>query len=247
MTIADMIKSSLRICRVLAKGEAPDADEMQDSVQALQFMLDAWGADNLMVWSKVTEFFPLIAGQLAYTIGPSASYDFNTTYPYKILEAWVRDGNSVDTGMDILTRTEYNSYNDKALAVTRPQALYYEPGLGDQVAPEGTISIYPIPDGSSVYNLYLVSQKSLLAITSSTQVFTLLAPYEEAVKYSLVLRLWDEYHDSGKEPIPQHVLTLARDAKKVIERNSVEMEISATSLPGVKSGIWSILSDTENG
>jgi hypothetical protein len=246
MTIADMIKSSLRVCHVLAKGEAPSADEMQDAVQALQFMLDAWGADNLMIWGQVTEDFPLIAGQQDYTIGPSASYDFNTACPYKITDAYVRDGNLVDTGIDILTRTEFNSYNDKALSVTRPQALFYDQGLGSQTVQSGTIYMYPIPDGSSAYTLFIISQKSLLAITSSTQTFTLLAPYEEAVKYNLALRLWDEYHDNN-EPIPQHIIKLAHDSKQTIERNSVEYDIAAMSIPGVKSGIWNILSDVENG
>jgi hypothetical protein len=243
VTNADVIKSSLRVCKVLAKGEAPSADEMQDSVEALQMMLDAWGADNLMIWGQVTEHFPLVMNQQVYTIGVGGN--FNTVYPYKITDAYVRDDNSVDTGIDILTRTEYDAYNDKAISTTRPQALFYDQGQASQVTPSGTIYIYPIPDGSSPYTLYIVTLKPLVSLLTSTANFTLLPPYKEAVKYNLAIRLWDEFHD--KEPVPQHILRMAKDAKHVIERMSFEFDIMAMSVPGIKTGIWNILSDTENG
>ena len=246
MKVSELINSSLRVCRVLQKSEAPTADEMKDSLQALQFMLDAWGADNQMVWSQVEEHFPLMSGQRIYTIGADAGYDINTVYPYKITGAFVRDGNGVDTGIDILTRTEYQSYNDKMIAVARPQAIYFEPGVASQTTPTGTLSVYPIPDGSTIYNMYITSQKPLIAILTSTQDFILLAPYAEAIKYNLALRLWDEYHE-GTEAIPPHIAALAAESKKVIVRNTIEIEIAPMSIPGIRTGIWNILSDTENG
>lgn len=243
MKISELIISSFRVCKVLAKGEAPTADEMQDAVQALQLMLDLWGADNLMVWSYVEEFFPLVFGKRIYTIGlPSG--DFATAYPYAIKDAYITDGNQVVTGIDILTRTEYNGLADKFISVARPQSLFYEPGVANQISPLGTLAIYPIPDGSTAYTLYLTSQKPLIAAIASTQDFTLLAPYGEAIKYNLVLRLWDEYHE--KDPIPQHIERLALESKHVIERNSMEFEIAPMSLPGIRTGIWNILSDCEN-
>lgn len=243
MTISDIIKSSLRVCKVLAKGESPTADEMSDSVQALQFMLDAWGADNLMTWGQTQESFPLVANQRTYSIGVGGN--FNTVYPYKILDAFVRDGNSVDTGIDVLTHTEYWSYSDKKISTARPEALNYYRQTGNQAVPTGTIDLYPIPDASTPYTLFLNCQKALLAIINSTQTFTLLAPYEEAIKYNLAIRLWDEYHE-GSEPIPQHIHQLAREAKKTIERQTFEFEISETSLPGSRSGLWNLLTDTPN-
>lgn len=246
MTIGDLIKSSLRVCHVLAKSEAPSADEMQDSVQALQFMLDQWGADNLMVWSNVSASFALTAGKNEYTIGLGVGNDIVAVYPYKITDAFIRDGNTVDTGLDILTRTEYNSYADKIIATARPQALLYEQGVASQASPSGTIILYPIPDASSAYTLFYESLKPLVSIVKSTDDFTLLAPYEEAIKYNLAIRLWDEYHDS-REPIPQHILRMASDAKKTIARNTIEFAIAPMSIPSVSTGIWNILSDTENG
>jgi len=245
MTVADLLKSSLRVCKVLAKGEVPSPDETADSTQALQFMLDAWGADNLMVWSHTPKSFALTAGQRSYTIGVGGSFDYNTTYPYAIIDAYLRDGNGVDTGIDVLTRAEYDSYNDKIISSSRPEAIYYDHGVGNQTTPSGTIFVYPIPDGSTTYTLFFTAQEPLLSIVSSTQTFTLLAPYEEAVKYNLALRLWDEFHE--KEPIPQHIVMLAKESKALIERNSLEMEISGISIPSVKTGIWNILSDTEMG
>lgn len=234
----------MRVCGVLAKSEVPSADEMQDSVQALQFMLDLWGADNLMAWGLVQETFTLTANQQSYTIGASASLDFNTAYPYSITDAYLRDGANVDTGIDIITRDEYNAYSDKIVTASRPEALYYDHGVASQTTPTGTIFLYPMPDGSSTYQLILTSQKPLAAILTSTATFELLAPYEEAIKYNLAIRLWPEFHENPKDPIPQHIVVLAKEAKRVIERNSLEMDIVGISIPGARLGLWNILSDT---
>lgn len=243
--VRDLIKASMRVAGVIEKSEEPTDDEMNDALSTLSTMLRSWSVRHLMVRATVQESLVLTPGKEDYTIGVGGN--LNTTKPFKITSAFTRDSNNSDYGVDIVTKEVYDSYRDKAISQARPEALYYDPGTAQQTVQTGTIWLYNIPDSSTVYTLFINSQKPFTDFTSINDTVTFEPPYEEAIKYELAIRLWREYHSAGSD-IPQDIWILAKEAMHTVEMMNVVTYIAGMDIPGVKQGqVYNIHTGENNG
>ena len=230
--VQQLIKSALQDIGAVAKSEAATADEMTDGLQKLNFMIDAWSVRSLMVLGTILEGFPLSAGKAAYTIGTGG--DFNTSRPSAISDAFVRDGNSEDTGLDVIDRDEWDAITDKAISTGRPQALFFDPGTTQAAVQTGVVNVYPIPDASSPYTLYIGEQKGLTEFAGLTDNVTFQPAYYEALEYNLAIRLWRQYHEDAR-PIPPDIVGLAREALRVVETMNAKQVTAAIEAPGKRA------------
>jgi hypothetical protein len=230
--VQQLITFALQDIGSIAKQETPTSDEMADGLTKLNFMIDAWAVRSLMVLGTILQAFPLVPGQSAYTIGTGGN--FNTPRPSAVTDAFIRDGNGSDTPVDILTSDEWYALEDKAIATGRPQGLWFDPGLTQQATgPLGTVNLYPAPDPSTPYTLYLGEQGPLTEFASLTSNVTFQPAYYEALEYNLAVRLWPQYHDSGK-PIENDLKELAKDAMRVIETMNAKMVTATIEAPTTK-------------
>jgi hypothetical protein len=230
--VQDLIKAALQDIGAIGKNEPITASDANDALQKLNFMIDAWSVRSLMVLGAIMESFPLTAGQGAYTIGIGAN--FNTTKPSKITDAYVRDGYNIDTPVDVVGQDEYDSYEDKIISQARPIALYYDPGYTQQSVQTGTIYLYYIPDASTPYTLFIGQQKALTEFSAITDTVTFQSAYYEALEYNLAVRLWPQYHDSGK-PVSADLHGLALESLNVIETMNTRIPKAAIETPGRKT------------
>lgn len=245
LTALQLIKASMRVAQVLAKGEEPDTDEANDALEAMGIMLHSWSARSLLVRANTQEDFALVPGTSEYTIGVGG--DFNTSKPIAIKSAFIRDSNGVDLPVDVVGRDVYDSFQDKAISESTPLILCYDPGAAQQASQLGTVLLYYIPDNTNSYTLYITSQKPFTDITTLSETLTFEPQYEEPIKYELAIRLWREYHGASK-PIPQDIIQLANEAMHVLETtNSVQL-VSGLDLPGMKGGgMYNIYTGGYNG
>ena len=91
-----LIRAALRAIGVIAPGETPTADEEQDGLQALKFMLRHWSDRNIRIY--VTEENSVaLSGAESYTIGPSGGA-ITTTLPAGIKRVFTKDpgGSEID-------------------------------------------------------------------------------------------------------------------------------------------------------
>lgn len=232
-TPSDIIKSALRLCGVIGKSEVPSADEMQDGLQALNLMLEQWSARRLIVRATQEAFFPLVAGQASYTIGPSLAFNFVNPKPITITAAQVVDMNGISTNLDIITKEEYDSYGDRFITTSRPIALCYDPIMAQQLAPMGNVIFYYAPD-TTPYVVNLVMQLALTDFTALTDSVTFEPKYGEALKYELAKRLWREYRESDKS-IPGDILVLADKAMCVLEKTNHQLPRAVMEIPPRRS------------
>src|SRR5262245_39397408 len=147
MTGQDLIASSLRLIGALASGETPPAGEAADAVVILNQMLDAWSANELMVFTLSRQVFTLQAGKQTYTMGPGG--DFNAPRPARI-QYWSIISNQspaqpleLAANSEFLTDPEWQAVRVKNITSPLPRKLYDDGGF-----PLRSLSFWPVPDNS---------------------------------------------------------------------------------------------------
>jgi hypothetical protein len=206
-TIGQLIKASYSNLGIVdVEGDLSPAQYAQ-GLQTLNAMIGSWSKKRLVVNGIVKESFPTVVGQSVYTIG-SAS-DFTTARPMQIVDAFIRkDG--IDYPCNIITREQYNSIIVKTTQA-RPVNLYYEP-----LYPVGVIRLYFVPD--EVYTLFIDSQKVITSFATAEDAILLPPEYEEAIEYSLTVRLSPKVN----VPVSREVMQIATSSYGVINMQPVE-------------------------
>lgn len=208
MTVSDLLNSSLRLLGVLASGEVPTASEQTDALNALTLMLDSMSNESLLIFSKVREVFPLVAGQQSYTFGTGGQW--NSARPQKIENAAVQAyGTSpvAELPMKIITKDEYAAIVVKTVQSSVPLYLY-----NDDANPLSNVSIWPVSNVG--INIVLYSWKSLASYATINTVITLPAGYLRMLKYNLAVEIAAEYGVQA----PDDVIALALQTKKFIKQ-----------------------------
>jgi len=67
----DIISRALKDIGALASGETPNPDEAQDAFDMLNDIIDQWSNEDMMVFNVTEIIWPIISGQVQYTIGPN--------------------------------------------------------------------------------------------------------------------------------------------------------------------------------
>lgn len=214
-TALDIIKGAMRCCNVLAISETPTGDESAAALTTLNDMLASWANHKLMTYQMVQRSKALTSGTAAYTIGSGGSID--TTRPLRINAAFVRDSNSSDFPISVISNDEYARISSKSLTGSYPGYLYYRANY-----PLGQINLYPAP-GSGM-TLYLEVWDQLTQFTALTDTVSLPPGYERLLKYGLAIELAAEYHPP--EQLMQSVRASFMDAKESLQDvNNVEVPI----------------------
>jgi len=104
-TARDQITRALRLLGVLAENETSSAAVMQDSLIAMNQMIDSWSTERLSVYSTQDQIFIWPAGQLNRTLGPTG--DFVGLRPVYLDDAtFYRDpGTNVSYGIKMITNS----------------------------------------------------------------------------------------------------------------------------------------------
>lgn len=234
-TALNIITKAFQKIGVLAEGETPNANQQSDGLDTLNLLIDSWAGDTLLTVAEIEENFPLVVGTPAYTIGTGQT--FNTTKPFSITKAFVRDSNGYDRQLGIITRGIYQSYIDKDATGT-PQTLFYDPGASQQANQAGTLKVYPAPNAADT--LYITSEKPFTEFSTVSDTVTFYPAYKRALIYNLAIELAPDY---GVSASPE-VIKIAKDSKELIENiNSRNKNIVAEmSLPGSHPG-YNIFTD----
>lgn len=239
LKVQDVIRDSMNLIGAIQKDEPATPDELVLGLRVLNMMIDKWSTERLLLRSTASENFLLSTGKGSYTIGPSG--DFNTSKPIKIVDAFIRDGNGIDMPVDIVTKSVFDSYNDKLFSSARPLALCYDPGPA-QGSTLGTIYVYYNPDGATTYRLFIDCDKYLSEFADIQTVVSFEPAYYEALVYNLAVRLFRYYHKPDKQ-VPVDIVSLAKNSKTAIKTMNAQPVVAKMDIPG-KISIFNIYNDT---
>ena len=120
-TAAELIDGSLRLLGVLAEGETPSAAVMQDSIMAMNQMIQSWDTERLSVFSTQDQVFTWPANVLSRTLGPTG--DFVGNRPIEIDDAtYFKDPSSgLSFGVKLINQQQYDGIAFKTVTSTYPQ------------------------------------------------------------------------------------------------------------------------------
>jgi hypothetical protein len=203
----DQINRALRLLGVLAEGETPSASVSQDSLMAMNQMIDSWNTERLSVFSTQDQVFTWPAGEYIRTLGPTGN--FIGLRPVLLDEAtYFRDpGTNVSFGIKFINQQQYNGIAVKTVTSTYPQVIFV-----NMTYPDVTMSIYPRPTRDLEWHFVSVQELS----NPATLVTNLLFPpgYLRAFTYNLAMEIAPEF---GVEPSPQ-VQRIAMTSKRNLKR-----------------------------
>lgn len=94
----DIISRALKDIGALEAGETPTPEAAQDAFEMLNDLVDQWSNENMMVFNVTEIIFPVVSGQVQYSLGP---------YPETTNFIGASFQGSIDG--DILTVTSVNS------------------------------------------------------------------------------------------------------------------------------------------
>ena len=188
VTRDDIIKAALRSLGVIATGETPQNEDYTNCAFALNLILKTLAADGYLLWCYVNVTVPLTSGTASYTLGPSGA-TVTTNRPIRLASAFLRDPDSNDVEVEVLSKSDYNMMTPKTQAGI-PSSVYYDPTLD-----KGTLYVWPVINETG-YNLIVTVQRQVEDIvtgTSSTQNFDLPQEWFQPLRWMLAKEIGPEY------------------------------------------------------
>jgi len=219
-TAAELIEGSLRLLGVLAEGEQPSVAVMQDSIMAMNQMIQSWDTERLSVFSTQDQVFTWPAYTMSRTIGPTG--DFVGNRPIEIDDAtYFKDPSSgLSFGVKLINQQQYDGIAFKTVTSTYPQVLWV-----NNTFPDMEMTIYPVP--IKALEWHIISVETLTEVSSVSTNMYFPPGYLRAFRYNLACELAPEF---GVEPSPQ-VQRIAMSSKRNIKRVNFPGDLMAIPYP----------------
>jgi hypothetical protein len=205
-TAGDQINRALRLLGVLAEGETPSASVSQDSLVALNQMIDSWNTERLSVFSTQDQVFLWPAGEINRTLGPTG--DFVGNRPILLDDSTYYVGNNgVSYGIKFINQQQYDGIAVKTVTSTFPQVIFV-----NNTFPDIDMYVYPKPTQALTWHFISVEELTQPATLATNLTFP--PGYLRAFTYNLAMEIAPEF---GVEPSPQ-VQRIAMTSKRNLKR-----------------------------
>ena len=206
-TTGDLINRALRLLGVLAEGETPSAATSQDSLIAVQQMIESWNTERLSVFSTQDQIFTWPAGEITRTLGPSGNFSGNRPVLFDDATYYRDPGTNVSFGIKFINQQQYDGIAVKTVTSTYPQVIFV-----NMTYPDATMTVYPKPTRDLEWHFISVDELT----NPATLVTNLTFPpgYLRAFVYNLAMEIAPEF---GVEPSPQ-VTRIAMTSKRNLKR-----------------------------
>ena len=205
-TCGEQINRALRLLGVLAEGETPSASVSQDSLMALNQLIDSWNTERLSTFVTQDQVYTWPAGFISRTLGPSG--DFVGNRPILMDDAtYYKAPNGVSYGIKFINQQQYDGIAVKTVTSTYPQVCWVNMGF-----PDITLTVYPKPTQDLEWHMISVEELNRPADLSTVMYYP--PGYLRAFTYNLAMEIAPEF---GVEPSPQ-VTRIAMTSKRDLKR-----------------------------
>jgi hypothetical protein len=142
LDVGDYIEEAFERCGV----ELRTGYDLKTARRSLNLMLAEWANRGLNQWSIKEKTVAMVKDTLTYNIDTT-----NATAPIDVLDVFIREtvnSENTDLPMTRLSRAEYSHITKKS-TTGKPNQFF----VNKQLTP--TISVWPTPDKSSTYTIYM--------------------------------------------------------------------------------------------
>ena len=206
-TAADQINGALRLIGMLAEGETPSAATAQDSLSALNQMIDSWNTERLSVFSTQDQVFTWTPNQIHRTLGPTGNFVGNRPILLDDSTYFKDPTNGISFGIKIINQQQYDGIAVKTVTSTYPQVMWINMDY-----PNIDMYVYPVPTKALEWHFISVTELDQPASLSTSLTFP--PGYLRAFKYNLACEIANEF---GVEP-PPNVARIAMTSKRNLKR-----------------------------
>ena len=206
-TAGDQINGALRLIGQLAEGETPSASTSQDSLTALNQMIDSWGTEKLSTFTTQEQVFSWLPGFISRTLGPSGNFVCDRPVLLDDATYFVDPANGISFGIKIINQQQYDGIAVKTVTSTYPQVLWINTNY-----PNVDLHVYPVP--TKVLEWHFISAAQLNQPATLATVIAFPPGYLRAFRYNLACEIAAEF---GVEPSPQ-VSRIAMTSKRNLKR-----------------------------
>ncbi|NBW18941.1 MAG: hypothetical protein EBR82_64300 [Caulobacteraceae bacterium] len=219
-TAAEIIDGSLRLLGVLAEGETPSAAVMQDSIMAINQMIQSWDTERLSVFSTQDQVFTWPANVISRTLGPTGNFVGNR--PIEVDDAtYFKDPSSgLSFGIKLINQQQYDGIAFKTVTSTYPQVMWI-----NNTFPDIELTVYPVP--IKALEWHIISVETLTEVSNVATDMYFPPGYLRAFRYNLACELAPEF---GVEPSPQ-VQRIAMTSKRNLKRINFPGDLMAIPYP----------------
>jgi hypothetical protein len=140
--VGEFIEESYERCGI----ELRTGYDLKSAMRSLNLMLAEWANRGLNQWTVAQKTVAMVKDTATYNIDST-----NATAPIDVLDAFMREtvnSENTDLPMTRISRSQYSSLPNKSTTAKPNQFT-----IDKQLSP--TISVYPAPDKSSTYTLYM--------------------------------------------------------------------------------------------
>lgn len=177
-TIRQMCTAALRRAQVTAIDEDPEAADLAEAMDELDFMLKSWQNSGYQIWAYTS-------GSL--TLTTSAAHTLDPVRPLQIVTARFKR-NGIEIPMQQITRTEYDNLPQKTSQGT-PTQFYY-----DRQREAARFYVWPVLATASGETVEYTYVRELEDVTDPDAVLDVPGEWWEATVYGLAARLAETYN-----------------------------------------------------
>lgn len=157
MSRDDLVQAALRKTTRFGSGDTIPPEDVTNVSQALNVMVKEMITDGMPLWCLQDIPIPLVANQPSYNLSTITGM----TRPVQILDAYLRNAQGSDVGLDVESRWDYDGLGSKQSLGVANQ-LFYDPQLG-----AGTVTVYNVPQDNQ-YTLHVVIKRQIQDFNLST-------------------------------------------------------------------------------
>ncbi len=212
VTRNDIIEQALRKIGALGDHEAVtvDTNKLNVGIAAINPVLRHLTTKGMPLWAMETVTVPFTSFTTSSAVAWGPSLTIAASYrPLKVVNAFRRDSTNstypVDTPMEIVEKTFYNSMSSKSTTGT-PLQVYHNP-----TAYASTLNVWPLPDANAIANMAMILwvHREYQDFDASTDEPDFPREWIEPFIYALAYHLAPNY---GLPPADRGALRADRDA-----------------------------------
>jgi len=192
-TAGDQINRALRLLGVLAEGETSSAAVMQDSLTALNQMIESWNTERLSVFSTQDQVFNFLLDDATYFRDPSTNVSF---------------------GIKLINQQQYDGIAVKTVTSTYPQVMWI-----NMTYPNIEMYLYPVP--TRLLEWHFISVEELTQPATLSTVLSFPPGYLRAFVYNLAMEIAPEFGVQPPPQVVRIAMTSKRNLKRINNPNDI--------------------------